>query len=208
MKNKIKISEVFKSIQGEGKNAGKPMFFIRTSGCTRNCWYCDTKYHIKGVDVKLSTLVHWIKNSKLQDVCWTGGEPLLWREQIEEIIKKTRSKNHHIETNGDLLVKSDFLLFNYLGISPKDEKTAEKIIQMQNEMNWAYEGDFDIKVVTDLKTVGKELIPYATMLMPLTVYNQKEDLKIQRKVWNWCVKHNFRFTPRYQFLIWGKKRSR
>lgn len=40
----VKISEIFSSVQGEGRWAGHPAVFVRFAGCSNNCWFCDTKY--------------------------------------------------------------------------------------------------------------------------------------------------------------------
>jgi organic radical activating enzyme len=202
--NKIKICEIFESIQGEGRYAGYPMLFIRTSGCTRNCWFCDTKYHKEGNAVPIENLAARINSSKLKYVCWTGGEPLLWRSQITQIVNMTSRKKHHIETNGDLLKESDFYFFNYLGISPKDREQIQRI----QDMVLGYivpEKGLDIKVVTDLKEVGIGMLCYATILMPLSVKKEKESKRIQEKVWDFCVKNNIRYGPRLHVDLWGLK---
>ena len=203
--NKIKINTIFESIQGEGKYAGTPMLFIRTSGCTRACSWCDTKYHIKGTEMSISDIVKIIKKSKLNYVCWTGGEPLLWVKQISNVISRAHKKIYHIETNGDLILNEHTLFdFDYAGISPKELKIAKAIKEIMEDVTIRY---YDIKIVTDLKKVGTDMLKYATMLMPLTTYNKEKDLKIQRRVWNYCVKNNIKFTPRYQYWIWGKRRK-
>lgn len=208
--DQIKISQIFESIQGEGKYNGTPMLFIRTSGCNRNCEFCDTKYHTEGKFYDIPSLIKIINDSKLDYVCWTGGEPLLWAEQIKEVVKHTPRKYHHIETNGDLLGKVD-IGFQYIACSPKDEKTAKKVAEGFFE---AYDKDeYDIKVVTDLKTEGVKSIPYATMLMPLTTYfynneidHEKEE-KIKQKVWEYCTKNNLKYACRSHIETWGYKQS-
>ena len=57
---KLKISETFESIQGEGRYAGVPSLFIRTSGCNLRCWWCDTPYtshHPEGGMIEVGALV-------------------------------------------------------------------------------------------------------------------------------------------------------
>ena len=60
---------------------------------------------------------------------------------------------------------------------------------------------------TLIEDVGMDMLSYATMLMPLSTYNQRKDLATQKKVWNFCVESNLKFTPRFQLWVWGKKRS-
>lgn len=204
MQKAIKINEIFESVQGEGKYAGYPMLFIRTSGCTRSCSWCDTKYHTKGKNITVKDLIKRINKSKLDIVCWTGGEPLLWRDKINYTIKRTRNKQHHIETNGDLLIERDIYSFDYFACSPKELKVVQKVRKFFKGHWWK---NFDIKVVTDLKKEGMNMLKYATMLMPLSTYNKKKDLEIQKRVWAYCVKNNIKFTARYQTWIFGKKRG-
>ena len=206
----MKINEIFNSIQGEGRYAGTPMLFIRLYGCTRRCSYCDTLYSVEGNNYKnmrIDSLVSLIRASKTRHICWTGGEPLLQIEEILQVMGKTRKHAlcFHLETNGDLIdnIRSSFNLFYYIAISPKTEGMAKKI----RDKGWILGNQSDIKVVTDLKKIGKRMIKYATILMPLTTYNKKEDLEIQKKVWNYCIKNNKRFTPRYQYWIWGNQKG-
>lgn len=207
----MKICEIFKGIQGEGRYAGVPMLFIRVYGCTRNCWYCDTLYAVEGNKYKEMTieeLVKKIKNSKMSYICFTGGEPLLQRNEIEEITKKIPEKNYHLESNGDLLLPRDFSTFDYLSISPKDKKTCLKVNKIIY-VSYIPEGvEYDIKVVTDLKKVGKDLIKYATILMPLTTYDEKKDLEIKKRIWRYCIEHNLRYSPRLQVDLWGEERGK
>jgi len=204
---KIKVSEIFQSIQGEGKYSGYPMLFIRLYGCTRKCWFCDTLYSVVGnkyQEVSVDKIVKIIKKSKLNYIVWTGGEPLLQRKAIEKVMSKTKDYYHCLETNGDLLEELDFYLFHYLAISPKEKKIAEKVRNLSLKFN---PERWDIKVVSDLERIGLDMIPYATMLMPLTTFKKKKDIGICKKVWNYCAKNNIKFSPRLQTFIFGKKKG-
>jgi 7-carboxy-7-deazaguanine synthase len=202
----LKISEIFESLQGEGKYAGYPMLFIRTSGCTRACSYCDTKYHTQGKDMTVKELVDIIKKSKVKIVCWTGGEPLLQRKEILEVMNNFKVSSctfWHLETNGDLLEWQDTNEFDYIACSPKDLKTAKKIKKIFSDNS---RGSYDIKVVTDLEKEGMDMLKGATVLMPLSTYTTK-DREINKKVWEYCTNNNLRFSPRLQTLIFGKKKG-
>lgn len=207
--NTMKVCEIFESIQGEGKYAGHPALFIRISGCNRSCSYCDSKFHIKGKYFSPKELTKIILKSKKKIVVWTGGEPLLFKDEIKKIKNLLNEKckyfiKFHIETNGDFLEVNDFWFFAYVAVSPKNKITAIKI---KNMNVWVTFHEVDIKVVTDLKNVGVDMIKYATMLMPLTTFDEKKDLKIKKKVWSYCVKHNINYSPRIHIDVWGKKRG-
>ncbi|RME16532.1 MAG: 7-carboxy-7-deazaguanine synthase QueE, partial [Bdellovibrio sp.] len=56
--NKIKINEIFFSIQGESSLTGYPTIFIRTSGCPLRCHYCDTQYaYFEGSPMSFSEIL-------------------------------------------------------------------------------------------------------------------------------------------------------
>lgn len=197
----MNISEIFSSIQGEGRFMGTPTLFIRLSGCTRKCSFCDTKYHIKSKTITLKKLTTIIQKNKLTNICWTGGEPLLQKEKIYQVINATKNKFHTIETNGDLLSKEDFNYFNNITCSPKDLLTTKKIHALKKEFA------IDIKIVSDGKNFGKEMLKFADYVMPLTTKNKSENKLIEKMVWQYCVKNNKRFSPRLHYLIFGTKKG-
>lgn len=199
----LKINEIFPALQGEGSFAGCPMLFIRLAGCNLSCDFCDTEFSTKET-LSVKTIADIIKKSKLDTVCWTGGEPLLQADKIKEVIRETSHFSHHLETNGT--IQHDVLHeFEYIAFSPKDGQTAEEVrYYTQNKIQgYTY---YDIKVVTDLDTVGLELLEYATMLMPLTLgtnlgndtrcIDRVETNIIANKVWDYCLKHKMRYSPR------------
>ena len=195
------ISEIFRSIQGEGRFMGTPMLFIRLSGCTRNCSFCDTKYHTNSNTISPKKLISIIQKDNLQNICWTGGEPLMQKESIHEIIAATKNKFHTVETNGDLLDKKDFNHFNNVTCSPKDLKTAKKVYALKKDF------PVDIKVVSDGKTFGKDMLAFADYVMPLTTENSEKNEEIEKNVWQYCVENNKLFSPRLQYLIFSNKKG-
>ena len=198
----MKINEVFPAIQGEGHYSGNPVLFIRLSGCTRACDFCDTKYHTEHKDMTSSQLVDIITVMEYPIVVWTGGEPLLQRQEIYDVISKTLHKQHHLETNGDLIEVRDWAWFKYLSISPKDLATSQRVKELAKDMP----NHYDIKVVTDMHR-NRELIPYATMLMPLETGEAIQDEVNRKAVWNACIHRKLKFSPRLQTLVWGYNRK-
>ena len=200
----MKVNEIFESIQGEGKYIGQPALFIRLSGCTRACDFCDTKYHIEGKEMKIKDVVNRIKQSKSDYIVWTGGEPMLQEEEVYEVITGTDDLYHQLETNGDILPRAPSY-FSYIAFSPKERKVQKNAIAFCFQLD-TENIDWDIKVVTDLK-MNKDMIEDATMLMPLSTYDEEKDLKIQQKVWKYCIKHNIKYTPRINVDVWGQRKG-
>jgi len=80
MKRRLKVTEIFTSIQGESTHAGKPCAFVRLAGCNLNCTYCDTAYSKSlshGKWMSLPTILAKIRKAGIKLVEITGGEPLL-----------------------------------------------------------------------------------------------------------------------------------
>jgi 7-carboxy-7-deazaguanine synthase len=97
------VSEIFRSLQGEGKSQGRPCTFIRLTGCNLRCAWCDTSYAREGGEEMSITEVLdrvWLQNGK--QICITGGEPLLQQEGVLELLKKFSLHGYtvEIETNG------------------------------------------------------------------------------------------------------------
>lgn len=75
--NTLKISEIFYSLQGEARDAGKPTVFIRLTGCPLRCVYCDTEYAFYGGDwIHIDKIMEKVSFYRTRHVCVTGGEPL------------------------------------------------------------------------------------------------------------------------------------
>jgi len=73
----MRITEIFYSIQGESTHAGKPCVFVRLTGCSLRCGYCDTKYsYAGGEEQSLESVLKQVATHPTKLVEVTGGEPL------------------------------------------------------------------------------------------------------------------------------------
>jgi len=74
---RLKITEIFRSLQGEGDAVGFPTVFIRLTGCPLRCRYCDTAYAFGGGEwMSLDQILETVRGHATRHVCVTGGEPL------------------------------------------------------------------------------------------------------------------------------------
>lgn len=102
----MKISELFYSIQGEGKLVGVPSVFVRTSGCNLRCVWCDTPYaswNPAGQEQSVDQLVEQVLAFPARHIVLTGGEPMMFKE-LPELIGRLHAAGKHvtIETAGTL----------------------------------------------------------------------------------------------------------
>lgn len=73
----MRITEIFFSIQGESTHVGKPCVFVRLTGCSLRCGYCDTKYSYSGgQEMSLEDVLQTVASYPAKLVEVTGGEPL------------------------------------------------------------------------------------------------------------------------------------
>lgn len=82
--SRVKITEIFLSIQGEADAVGWPTVFVRLTGCPLRCQYCDTAYAFHGGEwMSLEAVVERVASFGVHHVCVTGGEPLAQKGSIE-----------------------------------------------------------------------------------------------------------------------------
>lgn len=102
---KIKIKEIFTSIQGEGPYIGEKHLFVRTTRCNLNCCYCDTDFLCdeNSKEYNYDEFFEELKSYDANVVSFTGGEPLLEADFLSEFLKRYKNrlnKKIYLETNG------------------------------------------------------------------------------------------------------------
>ena len=81
--DRLRITEIFCSLQGEARAAGWPTVFVRLTGCPLRCGYCDTAYAFHGGEWRdIDMIVDEVKSHGVRHVCVTGGEPLAQKRCI------------------------------------------------------------------------------------------------------------------------------
>jgi len=211
----MRVNEIFESIQGEGKYVGHPALFIRLSGCNLNCPWCDTKYHKEYHYMTVTDIVKTIRNQDNILVVWTGGEPLLQKEDIIKVMKKIiwLPYLHMIESNATIF-DTEIHKLAEVTYSPKTLKDLKALIHFMNDP--LVYNTSTIKIVTDLEEVNMDLVECVldetygikrkTYLMPLTTFTEK-DREIKQKVWKFCTEHNLKYSPRIHIEVWGNERG-
>ena len=75
--DRLRITEIFLSLQGEARDAGWPTVFVRLTGCPLRCQYCDTAYAFHGGEWRsVDAILEEVARHGVRHVCVTGGEPL------------------------------------------------------------------------------------------------------------------------------------
>jgi len=81
--DRLKLTEIFLSLQGEARDAGWPSVFVRLTGCPLRCQYCDTAYAFHGGEWwEIDAILAEVARHGVRHVCVTGGEPLAQKRCI------------------------------------------------------------------------------------------------------------------------------
>jgi organic radical activating enzyme len=106
----LKLVELFETVQGEGKYIGTPSVFVRTGMCNLECAGCDTVWD-EWKDTPIGIAAGKIMQFKAMHVVLTGGEPTLWQDSLDELL---RILGHGyivtVESNGAVPIRNAHLL--------------------------------------------------------------------------------------------------
>lgn len=102
--SKLRITEIFFSLQGETRTVGLPTVFIRLTGCPLRCGYCDTSYAFQGGEWhSIDAILQTVKQYKTNYITVTGGEPLAQKPCLT-LLKQLCDEGYEVslETSGAL----------------------------------------------------------------------------------------------------------
>jgi 7-carboxy-7-deazaguanine synthase len=227
----MRISEIYKSIQGEGFLTGTESVFVRASGCNLRCWFCDTPYtswRPEGDDYSVEEILRQVDQLDCSHVVLTGGEPMLFAELIP-LCEGLRSAGRHItiETAGTLYLP---LECDLMSISPKltNSTPSADIAPQWRERHertrhapdvvrrLIAEYPYQLKFVVDTRADCDDVQSYLhelrqvnrsrVLLMP-----QGTDMQKLWRVAAWlepyCDQHGFTFCPRKHIEWFGLVRG-
>ncbi len=145
--SRLRITEIFCSLQGESRTTGWPTTFIRLTGCPLRCGYCDTAYAFKGGEwLSLKEILQQVDDIGVLHVTVTGGEPLAQKASLELLAALCdRDYKVSLETSGALDIS---------GVDPRvarvvDVKTPGSLEQEKN----LWDNLHDLKPSDQLKFV-------------------------------------------------------
>ena len=140
--------EIFRSLQGEGRHAGRPSVFVRCSSCNLHCRWCDTDYtwnwvgtrfvhendvlpgyrkyseHAEVIELGVEEVRRYVLALEEHHVVLTGGEPLLQQRELTVLMRELGAADSRyrfeIETNGTLFPEPALLQrVEQVNVSPK-----------------------------------------------------------------------------------------
>ncbi len=227
----LNISEIFVSVQGEGRFVGVPSVFVRLNGCNLRCVWCDTPYaswQPQGQDYMMGGLVAQIRRNWTKHVVITGGEPLL-QQGVVLLTERLREDGLFItiETAGTLYLP---VQCDLMSISPKLAnsvphrreggrwKTRHEELRYQPEIlkrlmsDYEYQLKYVVQTYEDMEEVNRMVEelnadPEKVVLMgegvdPGTLYERAQWIVEQ------CKRYGYRYSPRLHIDLWGNERGK
>lgn len=126
---RLKITELFYSLQGEALQVGLPTVFVRLTGCPLRCLYCDTTYSFHGGDWRsFDELIDQIKSHGTPHVCVTGGEPLA-QKNCPQFLSRLLDEGFSVslETSGAMDISvTDQRVIRVLDLKTPDSAECDK----------------------------------------------------------------------------------
>ena len=114
------LHTVFSSLQGEGRNVGRPATFVRLSGCNLACKWCDT-HKDERMTCTAEEIVKKVGEHSNKSVIITGGEPTVQKD-LDVLVRELKDAGYWValETNG-VRAPAGAELFDYISVSPKPD---------------------------------------------------------------------------------------
>jgi 7-carboxy-7-deazaguanine synthase len=227
----VNISEIFCSIQGEGKLVGMPSVFIRTSGCNLRCTWCDTPYTSwspKGEELSVDDILRRVDSFELRHVVLTGGEPLI-APGVEDLTVGLRQLGLHLTIETAATVFKP-VVCDLASISPKLSNSTpwdreggkfaraheENRIHLDTIRRLMALGDYQLKFVVDraedvneIEGLLRQLGDHDrsnVLLMPQGI-SAEELASKERWVAQTCQERGFRYCPRVHIALFGNARG-
>jgi 7-carboxy-7-deazaguanine synthase len=227
----MKIAELFYSIQGEGRLAGVPSAFVRTTGCNLRCVFCDTPFTSwtpEGEDIPLADIFARLSDFPTRHAVVTGGEPLLAPEVVP-LCAGLRERGYHVTVETAATIFKP-VACDLASLSPKLSNSTphqresgrfalrheQQRLRVDVIRAFMEQSDYQLKFVVDrpgdvdeVRAVLDQLPGFdraKVLLMPQGVTRAELD---ERGLWlaEVCKVHGFRYCPRLHIELYGNTRG-
>lgn len=211
---KLKVNEIFFSIQGESTTAGLPTVFIRLTGCPLRCSYCDTAYAFKvGEWMTLDEILAKVREYTPVYICLTGGEPLAHKFSLP-LLKLLCDEDYEVsvETSGAIDVsKVDARVVKVMDLKTPSSGEQErnlfsniKHLDPQDQIKFVignredYEWSKQVVLEHDLRAQGEVL------------FSPQYGILDARQLAEWILEDNLNVRLQIQLhkVLWGEEQGR
>lgn len=213
----MKVSEIFYSIEGEGIEIGRLEVFIRLAGCNLRCTWCDTKYALEnGKDMSVDEVIKEVAKYPCKNVSITGGEPLLQRKEVFELVQRLKKVNYwvQINTNGTIFDRKIFKSVDLISMDCKCPSSGMKsdlavLRKTKDLFTSKSQFKFVISCEEDYKYAKKVVLSIFKDASNVVFQPEWDSRKFTKKLVELVKRDQLdvRIILQQQKIIWGMKRS-
>ena len=228
----MKVSELFYSIQGEGKLVGVPSVFVRASGCNLRCTWCDTPYASwdpEGEELAVDEIVRRVLAYGARHVVLTGGEPMIMPDVVP-LCEALKSHGRHITIETAATVFKPLPL-DLASLSPKlanstphdraggrfaaaheRQRLTVDVIQQFIDVAPDFQLKFVVSSEADLGEIEAIIgrlrwwTPSDVLLMPEGTSSVELETRASW-ITELCKRHGYRYCPRLHIALYGNARG-
>lgn len=211
---KLRITEIFLSLQGEADAVGWPTVFVRLTGCPLRCEYCDTSYAFSGGEsMSIDAVLAAVAQHRTRHVCVTGGEPLAQKGTLE-LLRRLCDAGHEVslETSGALDIS---------GVDPRVSRVMDIKTPCSGEAARNRYENIELLTPHDqLKLVIADRNDYEWAVAVLHKYSLNERCTVlfspafgtiaPRQLAEWIIEDHLpvRFQLQLHKILWGDEQGR
>lgn len=211
---RLRITEIFYSLQGESRSVGWPTVFVRLTGCPLRCGYCDTEYAFSGGQwMELAAIEADVAQFAPTYVCVTGGEPLAQKACPGLLIRLCDAGYEvSLETSGALDVSGvDPRVVKVMDLKTPSSGEVEKNLYANIEhLDHKDQVKFVIGGREDYDWARQQLKQYRLAERCEVLFSPVHGAVAPRELAQWILDDRLqvRFQLQLHKLIWGEEQGR
>lgn len=211
---RLRITEIFYSLQGESRTSGYATVFIRLTGCPLRCEYCDTTYAFKGGDwFSLESILAEVKKYNTKYITVTGGEPLAQNRCIN-LLQLLCDEGYEVslETSGALdISKVDPRVSRVMDLKTPSSNEESKNLYQNIELLTAHD---QLKIVicdrNDYEWAVSKIKEYDLLSRCDVIFSTSHQQLAPQKLADWILEDQLavRFQMQLHKYLWNDEPGR
>ena len=212
--DRLRITEIFLSLQGESRSVGWPTVFVRLTGCPLRCGYCDTEYAFTGGEwIGVDAVLETVAGHGVRHVTVTGGEPLAQRA-CQALLTRLCDQAYEVslETSGALDVTSvDPRVVKVMDLkTPASGECARNRLEKLNYLSLQDQVKFVICDRADYQWAKQMMATHDLTARCEVLFSPSYGQLPARELADWIVADRLkvRFQIQLHKILWGEEQGR